>query len=141
MNSNLSCYLWSKFLCGYHYNHTLKRKFCVITKQMLWMIQYVMAVLAPCICNIGTRWRWVVSFMTQLLYPQRKSPSTHWIGGWAGPRAGIDTGVKRKDPNPCQESNVSHPACTPITILTELPWLNISNTSNLKWLCPDKARS
>jgi hypothetical protein len=29
---------------------------------------------APCILELITRWRWVVSFMSQLLYPQGKSP-------------------------------------------------------------------
>jgi len=31
---------------------------------------------------------------------------THWIGGWLGPRAGLDMVVKRKIPSPCQESNL-----------------------------------
>jgi hypothetical protein len=30
--------------------------------------------IAPCIFDLGTRCRWVVSFMPQLLYPQGKSP-------------------------------------------------------------------
>jgi hypothetical protein len=30
--------------------------------------------LAPCILDLRTRWRWVVSFIPQLLYPQGKSP-------------------------------------------------------------------
>jgi hypothetical protein len=28
--------------------------------------------------------------------PQRKNPGTHWIGGWVGPRAGLDVVSKRK---------------------------------------------
>jgi len=35
--------------------------------------------------------------------PGGKGPDTHWIEGWTGPRAGLDTMVKRKDPCPCQE--------------------------------------
>jgi hypothetical protein len=35
--------------------------------------------------DLGTRWRWVISFTHQPLYPQRKSPGTHWIVGWVGP--------------------------------------------------------
>jgi hypothetical protein len=27
------------------------------------------------------------------LYPVQRSPGTQWIGGWVGPRAGLDTGV------------------------------------------------
>jgi len=28
--------------------------------------------------------------------PKERSPRTHWIGGWVGPRALLDTVVKRK---------------------------------------------
>jgi hypothetical protein len=31
---------------------------------------------------LDTSWRWVVSFKPLPLYPQGKSPRTHWIGGW-----------------------------------------------------------
>jgi hypothetical protein len=41
--------------------------------------------IAPCILDLGTRWRWVVSFTLQPLYPQGRAPCTHWIGGWVGP--------------------------------------------------------
>jgi hypothetical protein len=26
-----------------------------------------------------------------LLCPRGKNPDTHWIGGWVGPRAGLET--------------------------------------------------
>jgi hypothetical protein len=29
----------------------------------------------------------------------------HWIGGWVGPRPGLDTIVKRKITIPCRDSN------------------------------------
>jgi hypothetical protein len=28
--------------------------------------------------------------------PSRFNPGTHWIGGWVGPRAGLDNAEKRK---------------------------------------------
>jgi hypothetical protein len=28
--------------------------------------------------------------------PRERAPVTHWIGGWVGPRAGLDAVVKRK---------------------------------------------
>jgi hypothetical protein len=28
---------------------------------------------------------------TVALYPWERTPGTHWIGGWVGPRAGLDT--------------------------------------------------
>jgi hypothetical protein len=37
------------------------------------------------IIDLGTRWRWVVSFMPRPLYPDEKAPVTHWIGGWITP--------------------------------------------------------
>jgi hypothetical protein len=46
--------------------------------------------IAPHILNLGTGWRWVVSFMPLPLYTRRKAPDTHWIEGWVGPRAGLD---------------------------------------------------
>jgi hypothetical protein len=32
--------------------------------------------------------------------PSEIDPGTHWIGGWMGPRAGLDAVVKRKIPSP-----------------------------------------
>jgi hypothetical protein len=32
------------------------------------------------------------------------APVTHWIGGWVGPRAGLDAVVKRKIPSPSRNS-------------------------------------
>jgi hypothetical protein len=32
--------------------------------------------------------------------PRERTPGTHWIGGWVGPRAVLDTVVKRKIPSP-----------------------------------------
>jgi hypothetical protein len=72
---------------------------------------------SPCILNPGTRWRWVVSFMFLLLDPQGNSPpSTHWIGGWVGPRDSLDRMAKRKISSPCQDSNPGHPACSLVAI-------------------------
>jgi hypothetical protein len=28
--------------------------------------------------------------------PEERAPGTHWIGGWVGPRAGLDDTEKRK---------------------------------------------
>jgi hypothetical protein len=36
--------------------------------------------------------------------PRERDPSTHWIGGWMGPRAVLNTAVKRKIPSPHRES-------------------------------------
>jgi hypothetical protein len=34
------------------------------------------------------------------LYPRGKDPGTHCTGGWVGPRAGLDTENKGKNPLP-----------------------------------------
>jgi hypothetical protein len=36
---------------------------------------------------------------------RERTPGTHWIGDWVGPRAGLDTVVKRKIPCPCRDTN------------------------------------
>jgi hypothetical protein len=48
------------------------------------------------------------------LYPWGKDPGTHWIGGWVGPRAGMDAEARRKilsparDRTPVVQSAVRH---------------------------------
>jgi hypothetical protein len=37
--------------------------------------------------------------------PREKAPGTHWIGSWVGPRAVLNTVVKRKISSPRRESN------------------------------------
>jgi hypothetical protein len=40
--------------------------------------------------DLGTRRRWVVSFMLRPLCPREDVPSTHGIGGWLGTRVDLD---------------------------------------------------
>jgi hypothetical protein len=83
--------------------------------------------IAPCILNLGTRWRLVVSFMTRPLYSRENVPGTHWIGGLVGPRAGVDAVAKRQKyplPAPARESNSGRLVCSLLFILTELPGLS-----------------
>jgi hypothetical protein len=46
--------------------------------------------------------------------PRERSPGTHWIGGWMGPRSGLDAVVKRKIPSPRRESNIRIPIAHPV---------------------------
>jgi len=55
--------------------------------------------------------------------PREIAHGTHWIGGWVGHRASLDTVVKRKIPCLCRESNSSRPAHSLVTTLTELQGL------------------
>jgi hypothetical protein len=44
------------------------------------------------------------------LPPEKKPLGTHWIGGWLGPRAGLDPVEKRKISFLCRESNLNSSA-------------------------------
>jgi hypothetical protein len=44
----------------------------------------------PHFLDLGASWRWVVSFTPRPLYRWGRSLGTNWIGGWVGPRAGLD---------------------------------------------------
>jgi hypothetical protein len=46
--------------------------------------------IAPSILNLGNGWTQAVSFTHRSLYPRRRAPDTHWIGGWVSSRAGLD---------------------------------------------------
>jgi hypothetical protein len=66
--------------------------------------------IAPRILNLGTRWWWKVSFRSRPLYPRKRAPGIHGIGGWMGLRAGLDSVAKRNSPSPYWESTpVIHP--------------------------------
>jgi hypothetical protein len=50
----------------------------------------------PHFLDLGTSWRWVVSFAPLPLYPRERAPTTHFIGCWVDPRAGLDDMEKWK---------------------------------------------
>jgi hypothetical protein len=70
--------------------------------------------IAPRILDLGTRWRWVVSFTPRPHYLKESAPRTHWIGGWVGPKAVMDAVVKRKIRSPRRESNPRTPIVQPL---------------------------
>jgi hypothetical protein len=45
---------------------------------------------------------------------RKRASGTHWIGGWVGPRAFLDTVAKRKIPSPRWESNPRTPIVQPV---------------------------
>jgi hypothetical protein len=71
--------------------------------------------IAPCILLTsaldGVEWS---ASRTGRFTPRERAPGTHWIGGWVGPRAVLDTVVKREIPSPQRESNSDHPIVQPI---------------------------
>jgi hypothetical protein len=50
------------------------------------------------------------------LPPRERTPDTHWIRGWVGPRAVLDTVVKIKIPSPRRDSNPRTPIVQPVDI-------------------------
>jgi hypothetical protein len=78
--------------------------------------------------NIGTRWRWVVSFTPRPLYSRRRAPGTRWIGGWVGPRAVLDAVVYRKK-NP----SLPLPEIEPRSSRPQLMHCKYLNTSTTTW--------
>jgi len=52
------------------------------------------------------------------------APGTHWIGGWIGPRAGLDAVVKTGIPSPCRDSNSR--SSSPLT--------RLQGDRNINWL-------
>jgi hypothetical protein len=48
------------------------------------------------IVNFSIRQRWVVSFTSQSLYPQKRAPGAHWSGGWVGSIVSLNAVEKRK---------------------------------------------
>jgi hypothetical protein len=51
------------------------------------------------ILDLGTSWRWAISFTPQPLYLRERVHGTHWIGGWVGLATGLDSVEKRKPLN------------------------------------------
>jgi len=37
--------------------------------------------------------------------PRERAPGTHFLGGWVGPRAGLDAVMNRKIPRPYRDPN------------------------------------
>jgi hypothetical protein len=70
--------------------------------------------------TLGNRSRRLDGFTSRPLYPWIKHPCTHWIGSRVGSRAGLDAVEKRNNPSPCGKSNPGCPACSLVTIRTEL---------------------
>jgi hypothetical protein len=52
--------------------------------------------IAPRVFYLGTRLRWMVSFMIRPLHSRGRAPDTHWIENWVGCRTSIGAMVKGK---------------------------------------------
>jgi hypothetical protein len=64
--------------------------------------------IAPSILTLALQWS---DSRPNRLTPGENAPSTHWVGGWLGPRAGLDAVEKRKIPATARNRN---PAFQPV---------------------------
>jgi hypothetical protein len=69
---------------------------------------------APRILDLGTRWRWVVSFTTRPLYPQGKIPWYPLYRRLGGPQSRSGHGGEEKIPSSRRESNPRTPIVQPV---------------------------
>jgi hypothetical protein len=73
------------------------------------------------ILNLGTRWRWVVSFTPRAFHPRRKNPRYPLNRRLGGPQSRSESGgEEKKSLCPCRESYPGRPARSLVTNLTEL---------------------
>jgi hypothetical protein len=61
----------------------------------------------PFLISALDRGEWSASRPDRFI-PEERTPDTHWINGWLGPRAGLDSVETRKFSCPCRKSN---PGC------------------------------
>jgi hypothetical protein len=64
--------------------------------------------------DLGSRWRWVVSFTPRPLYPQRKSPWYPLVRRLGGPQSRSGRGGEEKNFQPRRESNPRTPIVQPV---------------------------
>jgi len=83
--------------------------------------------IAPCILNLGTRWRWVVSSTPRLLYPRRKSLRFPLDRSLGGPQSQFGRGGEKEIFRPSQESNPCRPAHSLVSVLSEISRLSYEN--------------
>ena len=75
----------------------------------------------PFLLNLGTRWRWVVSFTTPAaLPPRQRSRASHWVRVWAGPWASLDWLLTRKISDRIESRLVCCPSRSVVAILPKL---------------------
>jgi hypothetical protein len=81
-------------------------------------------------CHVGVLGEWRYSsthswpqkpYAPATLPPRERAPGTHWIGGWVGPRVGLDTMVERKIPSLCQDSNHQSSSLWPSAVPLSYP--------------------
>jgi hypothetical protein len=72
--------------------------------------------IAPRVLNLGSTGKSLASRPGRFT-SRKKAHGTHWIGGWVGTRADLDTVVRRKIPSLWAESNPDRPARSLVAIV------------------------
>jgi hypothetical protein len=90
---------------------------CALTEHHAMKVYWENGGISPHI-YLGTRW-WVLSFTPRPLYHRERAAGTNWIGGWVGPRASLDTAVKRKISSPRRDSNTRSSGPSPLTLFRQ----------------------
>jgi hypothetical protein len=106
-----------------------ERAVLTFVRQKIGMMTYGIWRYTSTILDLGTSWRWVVSFTPRPLYTRGKCTQYPWIGAWVGPRAGLDAVEQRKISWPRPSSPY------PVTIPTELSRRNETETNNKQERC------
>jgi hypothetical protein len=84
-------------------------------------------VLLLLVLNIGTRWGWVINITPRPSFTTgERTPGTHYIGGWVGPRVGLDAEATGKILCHCRGSNPGNPDRSQIRYWLSYPGHNIS---------------
>ena len=78
LTQNFNCILCSNFLFCPNWRKKINKN-CTCCEAYRLIVG-----LTPLILYCSVRWKWLVSFMLQPLYPTEKSTGTgtHWVGGW-----------------------------------------------------------
>jgi hypothetical protein len=80
----------------YIYIYMVKLSLCLTNEVLRHQGVWGSVRIDPYFLDLGTSWRWVVSFTFRSFYPGETAPGTHWLGGWMDPRKGLDDMEKRK---------------------------------------------
>jgi hypothetical protein len=85
----------NKYQHGKDYGE-VKLSLCLISLALRHKDVWGSGCMDPCILDLGSSRRWVVSFTPPPLYPEKGAPGTNWIGGWVGPRIVLDDAERRE---------------------------------------------
>jgi hypothetical protein len=92
----------------------VKLSLCFLTKHHAMKAHWGVDVQLHSFFDLGTRWRWVVSFTPRLLYSQRKSSQYPLDGRLDGPKSCSGCGGGEKNSHPRRESNPRTPIVKPV---------------------------